>query len=241
MPKEQKQTFARRALAALVAASITSCTALPNLSVVSPVLSAVTPSGAVCESFNQGDPLDERIGSGDLSLKVPVDRRDASRRSVVIIPGNGPSQTFWAYRAANGWFFADKQTVGIATDGLLDLQPMHRIDSRVYPNMVQVIVLSQDRRQRKITLQPVLEGSTSRWGKRITFPVRISVQGQVHAFRGIERGISGNAIPSYLNRVLDQLEPGSVYIPQNIQIEVIEPTIANPQICPVSRSAFPTH
>jgi hypothetical protein len=190
-----KQVFCKLC-GCLVSASLTTCSSSNSPSASTP--SAQLPSSLSCSSFNQGDPIDSKLGEDKLTIKPVVDRRIDTKRTVVLIPTNGSSQIFWIYRTTDGWRFADKQTVAIASEGQLDLQPMHRLNKRVYPETVQIIALSSEHWDKKIIIQPSLEGSASRWGRMITFPVRISVQGQVHAFLGIERGVSGNALPSYL-------------------------------------------
>ena len=196
-----------------------------------------------CQSFNLGDNLRSQLNSNSLQLNLPVARLNNSLqgRAVVLLPVNDASiRFFWVRQDSQGkWSIAEKQTVMQVQPGRLDASPMHRL----YYNdrqqkVVLFITLPAASWQKGITLQPVLEERESRWGKVQPFNARLTSQGFAHPFRGIDRGLSGNILPQNLADVMNQIEPGSIYVPQIYanELTILKPSLVNRRLCPVAGS-----
>jgi hypothetical protein len=197
----------------------------------------------ICDSFNKGDDMREQLEASSLQVKVPLGRFQDEQRgiSTVLLPGTEPSvNAFWAYRDSQGnWAIAKKQTVVRLQPGELDAQLLHRLNPQVYPRTVLFIVLPQDYWDREIALQPVLEKQEARWGRVEPYNLKITAQGMVHPFRGLyELGDSGDKLPPHLNRIMNQVKAGSLYLPNKLSgnVKLLQPTLATPQICPKSGS-----
>jgi hypothetical protein len=176
-------------------------------------------------------------------IKVPLGRFQDEHRgiSTVLLPGTEPSvNAFWAYRDSQGnWAIANKQTVVRLQPGELDAQLLQRLNPQVYPRTVLFIVLPQDYWDKEIALQPVLEKQEARWGRVEPYNLKITAQGMVHPFQGLyELGDSGDKLPPHLNRIMNQIKAGSLYLPNKLSgnVKLLQPTLANPQICPKSGS-----
>jgi hypothetical protein len=214
-------------------------TAKPNV----PSVTAAESGKPTCDSFNKGDDIRGQLEASSLVVKVPLGRFQDPQRgiSTVLLPGTGESvNAFWAYRDSQGnWAIANKQTVVRLRPGELDAQLLHRLNPQVYPRTVLFVVLPQDYWDKAIALQPVLEKQEARWGRVRPYNVKITAQGMVHPFRGLhELGDSGDKLPPHLNRVLNQVEAGSLYLPNKFgsNVKLLQPTLANWQICPKSGS-----
>jgi hypothetical protein len=196
-----------------------------------------------CDSFNKGDDMRGQLEAPSLQVKVPLGRFNDPKRgiSAVLVPGTQETvNVFWAYRdTQSNWAIAKKQTVVGIGKGELDAQLLHRLNPQVYPKTVLFIVMPQDYWDKAVTLQPVLEKQEARWGKVEPYNLKITTQGMVHPFRGLhELGNSGDKLPPHLNRILNQVKAGSLYLPNKLSgnVKLLQPTLVNPQICPKSGS-----
>ena len=196
-----------------------------------------------CKSFNLGDNLQPQLNSNSLQLNLPVARLNNSRqgRAVVLLPVNDSSiRFFWVRQdSQRKWSIAQKQTVMQIQPGRLDASPMHRLHYNYQQQKVILFVTLPDADwQRGITLQPVLEERESRWGKIEAFNARLTSQGFAHPFRGIDRGLSGNILPHNLADVMNQIEPGSIYVPRIYanKLTLLKPSLVNRHLCPVAGS-----
>jgi hypothetical protein len=196
-----------------------------------------------CQSFNLGDNLQAQLDSTSLQLNLPVARFNnlAQGRAVVILPVNDSSiRLFWVRQDSQGkWSIAEKQTVMQVQPGLLDASPMHRLHYNAQQQKVVLfITLPTTYWQQQITIQPVLEESESRWGRIQPFNTRLSAGGFLHPFRGIDRGLSGNTLPQGLAEIMNQIEPGSIYIPRIYagKITLLKPSLVNRNLCPLAGS-----
>lgn len=194
-----------------------------------------------CDSFNKSDDLTPFLDAPSLKLKVPVGRFKDEKRgiSVVLLPSSSDeSNLFWLWKNPQGnWQIAHKQTLVRIQSGELDAQFLHRLYPQVFPKTVLFITLPQSYWDKSLAIQPVLEKEEARWGKVTQYPVKITAQGIIHPFRELaNQGDSGDSLPSHLNRVMNQVEAGSIYLPDkfssNIQLQ--QPTLVNPQLCPKS-------
>jgi hypothetical protein len=206
-------------------------------------VTAAEVSTPICDSFNKGDDLRGQLEATSLQIKVPLSRFQDEQRgiSTVLLPGTEPTiNTFWTHLNNQGnWEIAQKQTVVRLQPGELDAQLLHRLDPKVYPRTVLFIVLPQDYWDKEVALQPVLEKQEARWGKVESYNLKITAQGMLHPFRGLHAlGNSGDKLPPHLNRVLNQVKTGSLYVPNKLSnnVKLLQPTLANPQICPKSGS-----
>jgi hypothetical protein len=200
-------------------------------------------TNALCQSFNLGDNLRSQLDSTSLQLNLPVARFNnlAQGRAVVILPVNDSSiRLFWVRQDSQGnWSIADKQTVMQVQPGLLDASPMHRLHYNTQQQKVILfITLPTTYWQQQITIQPVLEESESRWGRIQPFNTRLSAGGFLHPFRGIDRGLSGNTLPKGLAETMNQIEPGSIYVPRIYadKITLLKPSLVNRNLCPLAGS-----
>ena len=196
-----------------------------------------------CQSFNLGDNLQPLLNSSSLQLNLPVARLNNSLqgRAVVLLPVNNSAiRFFWVRQDSRGeWSIAEKQTVMQVQPGRLDASPMHRLYYNAQQQKVILFVtLPAADWQRGITLQPVLEERESRWRNIQPFNARLTSQGFAHPFRGIDRGLSGNILPHNLADTMNQIEPGSIYIPQIYanKITVLKPSLVDRHLCPVAGS-----
>lgn len=196
-----------------------------------------------CQSFNLGDNLQPLLNSSSLQLNLPVARLNNSLqgRAVVLLPVNDSAiRFFWVRQNSRGeWSIAEKQTVMQVQPGRLDASPMHRLYYNAQQQKVILFVtLPAADWQRGITLQPVLEERESRWGKIQPFNARLTSQGFAHPFRGIDGGLSGNILPHNLADTMNQIEPGSIYLPQIYanKITVLKPSLVDRHLCPVAGS-----
>lgn len=217
------------------------CTFLPacrpsNSLPVQPVTAS-----ASCQSFNKSDDVRSQLDAPSIQVKIPVSRYQDPQQgiSTAVLPSTEKDiHLFWAWRDANGnWAIANKQTVVRIKPGELDAQFLHRLKPQVYPRTVLFITLPQDYWDKPIALQPVLEKQESRWGKVENYNVKITAQGTVHPFRGLaELGDSGDKLPPHLNRVMNQIQPGSIYLPAKLSsnVKLLQPILVNPQLCPKS-------
>lgn len=200
-------------------------------------------TNALCQSFNLGDNLQAQLDSTSLQLNLPVARFNnlAQGRAVVILPINDSSiRLFWVRQDSQGkWSIAEKQTVMQVQPGLLDASPMHRLHYNAQQQKVILfITLPTNYWQQQITIQPVLEESESRWGRIQPFNTRLSAGGFLHPFRGIDRGLSGNTLPKGLAKTMNQIEPGSIYVPRIYadKIILLKPSLVNRNLCPLAGS-----
>ncbi|XWK89051.1 MAG: hypothetical protein U7127_02985 [Phormidium sp.] len=198
---------------------------------------------ALCQSLNLGDNLRSQLDSTSLQLNLPVARFNnlAQGRAVVILPVNDSSiRLFWVRQDSQGkWSIAEKQTVMQVQPGLLDASQMHRLHYNAQQQKVVLfITLPTTYWQQQITIQPVLEESESRWGRIQPFNTRLSAGGFLHPFRGIDRGLSGNTLPQGLTEIMNQIEPGSIYIPRIYadKITLLKPSLVNRNLCPLAGS-----
>jgi hypothetical protein len=196
-----------------------------------------------CQSFDLGDNLQPQLNSSSLQLNLPVARLNnpLQGRAVVLLPVNDSAiRFFWVRQDSRGeWSIAEKQTVMQVQPGRLDASPMHRLYYNAQQQKVILFVtLPAADWQRGITLQPVLEERESRWGKIQPFNARLTNQGFAHPFRGIDGGLSGNILPHNLADTRNQIEPGSIYIPQIYanKITVLKPSLVDRHLCPVAGS-----
>jgi hypothetical protein len=225
---------------------VTACqTLIPAPSVHSyPASSAtIVVNSPRCQSFNFGDNLKTQLNSSSLQLNLPVARLNNSvqGRAVVLLPVNDSAiHFFWVRQDSQGkWSIAEKQTVMQVQPGLLDASPMHRLYYNAQQQKVVLFVtLPAADWQKGITLQPVLEERESRWGKVQPFNARLTPQGFAHPFRGIDRGLSGNILPQNLAEVMNQIEPGSIYLPRiyTNKLTVLKPSLVNRNLCPLAGS-----
>ena len=199
------------------------------------------PQESTCDSFHKGDDISTRLGEGPLELKLPLARFKTKHRGVstVLLPGiQGSIHSFWAYQNPQGkWAIADKQTVVRIQPGKLDAQLLHRLDSEVFPKIVLFLVLPQAYWDRALSVQPILEKNEARWGRLKPYTLQITAHGMFHPFRGLhEVGNSGDLLPQHLNRVINQIEPGSLYVPSRLSnnIQLKQPDLFNPRICPIA-------
>lgn len=200
-------------------------------------------TNAACQSFNLGDNLRSQLDSTSLQLNLPVARfnNSARGRAVVILPVTDSSiRLFWVRQDSQGkWSVAEKQTVMQVQPGRLDASPMHRLHYNAQQQKVVLfITLPTTYWQEQVTIQPVLEKSESRWGRIQPFNTRLSAGGFLHPFRGIDRGLSGNALPQGLAELMNQIEPGSIYIPRIYadKLTLLKPSLVNPNLCPKAGS-----
>lgn len=200
-------------------------------------------NNALCQSLNLGDNLRSQLDSTSLQLNLPVARFNnlAQGRAVVILPVNDSSiRLFWVRQDSQGnWSIAEKQTVMQVQPGLLDASPMHRLHYNAQQQKVILfITLPTSYWQQQIKIQPVLEESESRWGRIQSFNTRLSAGGFLHPFRGIDRGLSGNTLPKALAKTMNQIEPGSIYVPRIYadKITLLKPSLVNRNLCPLAGS-----
>jgi hypothetical protein len=196
-----------------------------------------------CQSFNLGDNLQPQLSSSSLQLNLPVARLNNSLqgRSVVLIPVTDSSiRFFWVRQNSQGkWSIAEKQTVMQIQPGRLDASPMHRLHyNSQQQKVVLFMTLPAANWQQSLTIQPVLEESESRWGKIQPFNTRLTSQGFVHPFRGIDQALSGNILPQGLAEVMNQIEPGSIYVPRIYanKFTLLKPSLVNRRLCPLAGS-----
>lgn len=189
-----------------------------------------------CFSANSGDDLLPQIGNAEpLTLKVPVARfrEEGKGKSVVLLPSSEKSMRFfWTTTEA----LAAKQTVLSIQPPLLDLSPMHRLLYTPSQNkIIQFVVLPVEVWQKGIKIQPVLEPLESRWGRIETYPVRVGLAGFIHPFSGIERQLSGESLSPHLRKTIDQIVPGSIYIPNAFASQTgLEKPVRFENFCPVA-------
>jgi hypothetical protein len=208
----------------------------------SPADSASTiASSPRCQSFNLGDNLQPQLGPNPLRLNLPVARFNNSLqgRAVVLLPVTDSSiRLFWVRQDSQGnWVIAEKQTVVQIQPGQLDAYPMHRLHyNEQQQKVVLFVTLPALIWQHGITIQPVLEESESRWGKIQVFNTRLGAQGFAHPFQGIEGGLSGNILPKNLAGVMNQIEPGSIYIPRlySDKVTLVNASLVDRELCPLS-------
>lgn len=194
-----------------------------------------------CQSFNLGDNLHPQLGPNPLRLNLPVARfKNALRgRAVVLLPVTDSSiRLFWVRQDSQGnWTIAEKQTVIQIQPGQLDASPMHRLRyNEQQQKVVLFVTLPSVNWQRGITIQPVLEESESRWGKIQLFNTRLTPQGFAHPFQGIEGGLSGNILPQNLAGVMNQIEPGLIYVPRlySDKVSLVNASLVDRELCPLS-------
>lgn len=194
-----------------------------------------------CDSFNKSDDLTPFLDAPSLKLKVPTGRFKDKKRgiSVVLLPSSSDdSNLFWVHKTPQGnWQIAHKQTLVRIQSGELDAQFLHRLYPQVFPKTVLFVTLPQSYWDKPLLIQPVLEKQEARWGKVTQYPVKITAQGMIHPFRGLAtQGDSGDSLPSHLSEVMNQVEAGSIYIPDKFSsnIQPRQPTLVNPQLCPKS-------
>lgn len=200
-------------------------------------------ANVACQSFNLGDNLRSQLDATSLQLNLPVARfnNSAQGRAVVILPVNDSSiRLFWARQNNQGtWSIAEKQTVMQVQPGRLDASPMHRLYYNAQQQKVVLfITLPTTYWQQQITIQPVLEESESRWGRIQPFNTRLSAGGFLHPFRGIDQSLSGNTLPQELAEIMNQIEPGSIYVPRIYagKITLLKPSLVNRNLCPKAGS-----
>ncbi|WP_392476221.1 hypothetical protein [Nostoc sp. C110] len=196
-----------------------------------------------CDSFNKGDDMREQLEAASLQIQVPLSRFKDPKQGISTVLLAGTQETvnaFWTQKdTKDNWSIANKQTVVRIQPGKLDAQLLHRLNPQVYPRTVLFIVLPQDYWDKDIYLQPVLEKQEARWGRVHPYILQITAREMVHPFRGLnELGDSGDKLPPHLNRILNQVEAGSLYIPNKLSsnVKLLQPTLVNPQICPKSGS-----
>lgn len=196
-----------------------------------------------CQSFNLGDNLQPQLGAESLRLNVPVARlNDANQgRAVVLLPVADNSIRFFSAWQDNQkqWSIAEKQTVMQIQPGQLDGSPMHRLHYNAQQQkIVLFITLPPAYWQKGIQIQPVLEETESRWGKVQPFNARLNAQGFVHPFLGIDQGLSSNSLPQRLAKIMNRIEPGSIYVPQIYanKITQLKPSLVNRRLCPLADS-----
>lgn len=194
-----------------------------------------------CQSFNLGDNLQPQLGSGSLQLNLPVARLNNPHqgRSVVLLPvADASIRFFWARQNNQGqWSIAEKQTVMQVQAGRIDASPLHRLHYNAQQQKVVLFVtLPSPLWQQGIIIKPVLEETESRWGRIRPFNTRLTAQGFFHPFRGIDQGLSGNTLPQRLAEIMNQIEPGSIYVPHiyTNKINLLKPTLVNRKLCPIA-------
>lgn len=206
-----------------------------------PSVTAAEATPPRCDSFNKSDDLTPFLDAPSLKLKVPTGRFKDKKRglSVVLLPSSSDdSNLFWLWKNPQGnWQIADKQSLVRIKSGELDAQFLHRLYPQVFPKTVLFVTLPQSYWDKPLSIQPVLEKQEARWGKVTQYPVQITAQGMIHPFRGLAtQGDSGDSLPSHLNEVMNQVKAGSIYIPDKFSsnIQPLQPTLVNPQLCPKS-------
>ncbi|NJR18739.1 MAG: hypothetical protein HC785_25535 [Calothrix sp. CSU_2_0] len=134
---------------------------------------------------------------------------------------------------------ADKQTLIRVQQGEVNAQPMHRLNSKVYPKVILFVSIPDVIWQKSnIKIVPVVKKPDFRWGRVQGYNTRITAQGIQHAFRGIENTSPSQKLSTRLNQVLNKIELGSIYVPEryNNNIHIEEPIGVNREICPKTKA-----
>jgi hypothetical protein len=197
----------------------------------------------ICKSVHKNEDLIPDVSAPLITFKVPVSRSNDSQTGlsvVFLVNTNSIINIYWAaLNSQQELKMADKQTVIRVQQGEVNAQPMHRLNSRVYPKVVLFVSIPDVIWQKSnIKIVPVVKKPDFRWGRVQGYNTRITAQGIQHAFRGIDNTSPNQKLSPRLNQVLNKIELGSIYVPQryNNNIHIEEPIGVNQEICPKTKA-----